>query len=1248
MRVLAIRGENLASLAEPFAIEFEREPLRSAGLFAITGETGAGKSTILDALCLALYDEFPRVVAPGSRDDMPDPSGASIKEHDPRTILRRGAGRGYAEADFVARDGRRYRARCELMRARGRAAGKLQNRSRSLWLIDEGGAILEAVESGVEAVNRRILELTDLTFDQFRRTALLAQGDFDAFLRADARERADLLEKITGSEIYGSLSKRAYERWKDAVTALAALEERRKEIGVMPGEERDALLARCKESEEARARLSGEHKESVAALQRLDALAQAQEKLAFAQADCTMAEGTLAGLSNERQLLADLARVEPLRAPQAEMRRAESSFADAQTAATRASQQQDAARAALEAAQRGERAAFYALQAASSEIDRFQPLWEQASSLDARLDAQIQEEATALAGAQLAAERFAQAQTRLTQARAMEATERASRDAARAALEALASARPLSERWGEIEDWLAKRAEITKERIEASRAHETALAELTRAGDMRTSFDAQDENDREALGAVLAQMREREAALLALDAPAIQQRLDVASRAHDLLQAMARAARDHDAAQAAAAGARDDHLRVGAEGEALATLLARLRVAREAQAAQKEEAERLGELADATADAQALRLRQALEDDEPCPVCGATDHPFAHSDDAAQRLVEALRERRAAARHAVALTDKEIAEASEREARARALQEDARRRLLEAETAAQTAARDYAALHAQGPPAGTPEGVAQAAATIAALQQDLNAKREALMNLRTTARRLQEDVERLRKAADDRRDAIEARRTLRDGAETAARAAAEKRAALEQGLAGLKERIGSLDRSLSPFLALCDLSTADLDRDPNGARRWLEEAGARFGAAWQACEQAEARCAELIPKIAGLDAQAHSLAEHAKAAASAHAARADDLATTRAARAELLCGEATAAHRARHEAHEKALRAAQEAARGVLAEAGNGAAASDERGAATATALEAAQGALDAARVVFTEALATRGFSGDEASLLAFSREEASAMRDTVESAQTALRAAQAALAQRRADVAEAQAAGLPETPRETLAAREAELAGALDDATGRLGALAERLRQDDAARGRADALSAEIARAAATRKLWDEINAAIGSKEGDKFRRFAQSVTLEQLVALANRRLALLAPRYLLERAGEIGSLGLQIVDRDLGDERRSTRSLSGGERFLASLALALALAGLEGRDSFVDTLFIDEGFGALDAATLDVAIDALENLQGQGRKVGVISHVESMQQRISTKISVERRGGGVSVVRLRAAGFG
>jgi DNA repair protein SbcC/Rad50 len=111
---------------------------------------------------------------------------------------------------------------------------------------------------------------------------------------------------------------------------------------------------------------------------------------------------------------------------------------------------------------------------------------------------------------------------------------------------------------------------------------------------------------------------------------------------------------------------------------------------------------------------------------------------------------------------------------------------------------------------------------------------------------------------------------------------------------------------------------------------------------------------------------------------------------------------------------------------------------------------------------------------------------------------------------------------------------------------------------------------------------------------------------------------------------------------LGLHMMDRDLGDDTRSIRSLSGGERFLVSLALALALSGLEGRQSFVDTLFIDEGFGSLDADTLDTAISALETLQSQGRKVGVITHVAAMIDRIAVAIRVEKRGPGRSVVRL------
>ncbi|HEY8163213.1 MAG TPA: AAA family ATPase [Methylocystis sp.] len=1247
MRILAIRGENLASLAEFFAIEFESEPLRSSGLFAITGETGAGKSTILDALCLALYDKFPRVAASGGAEGAPDPSGETLSPGDPRAILRRGAGRGFAEADFIARDGKRYRARCDLMRARGRVAGKLQNRGRSLWRIDENGEKIEALESGVEPVNRRIVELTDLTFDQFRRTALLAQGDFDAFLRADAKERADLLEKITGAEIYGRLSRRAYERWDEAKRALAALEQRQSLTGAMPEEERAALVAESDEIAGRRTTLALGHKETLDALRRLDARARAQEKLAEAEAAQGAAEEAFAALGRERQTLADLARAEPLRAPRDEARKAGCLLTEKQAAASAAREQAEAARAALDKAQEQERASAAASEATRLEIERYKPLWAQTSALDARIEAQELEEAKARDLEAEAARRLTDAAEALAEARAREEATAAESEATRATLEALAAAQPLSERWREIDDWLAKRALFAKEKRETARALRDAESELKRADEMRAACEAADKADREALTALLTQTREREAALAALDAPGAQRLLDELSGAYEALLAMSRAARDHDLAAEKATLARADMERRDAEMAALLGELESLRAARGVEAEKSEEAERLGELAEAAADSHAVRLRTALDDGAPCPVCGATEHPFAHSNDAARQLVETLRAKREASRRSLAQADKAIADKSAWEAKTRALHEDATRRLEEARAALDSAARDYATLIAQNPDAGAPREITVAGEKIAALLEEAGARRAALTKIRETMERLGQDIDRLRKASDEKRAAIDARSADRQQADTLARRAGEAQAGFKEKLAGESERIESLDRSLSLFLTLCDLTVGDLGRDHAGARKRLEETGARYRRAKEAHEDAQARLVALGPQIAALDAQARALDQQAKTAAADHAARAAELAKSREERRPLLDGEPTAIHRARVEQTHEGARIAHESTRGALAEAEKAKAASDERSAGAAHAFEAAQAALTTARDAFAEALAAVGFDEEESGpLLAMSREEAANLRRLVESAQRTLQDARTNVEQRRSDLAEAEAVAPLDMAREALAAREAELAQTLDGLAARLGALQERLARDDEARSRAESLSKEIELAKANSKVWDEINAAIGSREGDKFRRFAQSVTLEQLVALANRRLSLLSPRYRLERAGEMGSLGLQIVDRDLGDERRSTRSLSGGERFLASLALALALAGLEGRDSFVDTLFIDEGFGALDTATLDVAIDALENLQGQGRKLGVISHVESMQARIATKICVERRGGGVSVVRLRAPG--
>jgi exonuclease SbcC len=140
--------------------------------------------------------------------------------------------------------------------------------------------------------------------------------------------------------------------------------------------------------------------------------------------------------------------------------------------------------------------------------------------------------------------------------------------------------------------------------------------------------------------------------------------------------------------------------------------------------------------------------------------------------------------------------------------------------------------------------------------------------------------------------------------------------------------------------------------------------------------------------------------------------------------------------------------------------------------------------------------------------------------------------------------------------------------------------------------------------------------------------------------MTLDVLLGYTNAHLKDLAKRYRLERVKD--SLMLQVIDEDMGDEVRSVHSLSGGESFLVSLALALGLASLSSQRVRVESLFIDEGFGSLDADTLRVAMDALDILQGQGRKVGVISHVTEMTERIPTQIQVIKGTGGHSKIKI------
>ena len=211
-----------------------------------------------------------------------------------------------------------------------------------------------------------------------------------------------------------------------------------------------------------------------------------------------------------------------------------------------------------------------------------------------------------------------------------------------------------------------------------------------------------------------------------------------------------------------------------------------------------------------------------------------------------------------------------------------------------------------------------------------------------------------------------------------------------------------------------------------------------------------------------------------------------------------------------------------------------------------------------------------------------------------------------------------------------------------AELAQQLKTLQLRQGELRNQLESDTARRLNQQALFEQIARSQQDYDDWSYLNQLIGSKEGDKFRRFAQGLTLDHLVYLANQQLGRLHGRYLLQRKTS-DALELQVVDTWQADALRDTRTLSGGESFLVSLALALALSDLVSHKTSIDSLFLDEGFGTLDAETLDTALDALDSLNASGKTIGVISHVEAMKERIPVQIKVKKVNG-LGVSRLEA----
>ena len=1241
MKILAIRMKNLASLDGESEIDFTKEPLKSAGIFAITGPTGSGKSTILDALCLALFAKTPRYVQASEQGIVVQDVGTqTISQSDARGILRRGSADGFAEVDFIGIDGFAYRANWSIRRARNKPEGALQSYQISLSRIEAN----EIIPGKNTELLKEIERLLGLSFDQFTRSVLLAQGDFTAFMKAKKDEKAELLEKLTGTQIYAQISSKIFEKNREQVAEIQQLKDKLGDIELLTEEQILELIeskGKAQNDVESASKTLLELGKEQAWHSRFSELTKAVDD---AKLSLQTAELEKVGSKEREDTLTHIEAVQSIKPIFSILENSENQLIEKKKSLEsleRVCVELSTKKATLEKLVLEAELEFKTHKTKRFEI---QPKLDEAKKLDVQIDEkfaqlkkeklvlennliQLKEERTQLEEKQKRAKTIEQNNENLGEWFSNQQEKKGIVENYSVIESKLVDAQKVLSR---TEEWSGKRDQNQKEIEQLSSSISTKSIQVNQ------QKNAQIEAERA--------VRELKNQLELIPYNELSSRFsELQLKKEGCIQAEADwkilFEKRSDFSQRKVSFTQQEFDSESNKKRLINLGLERIEVTKEVDhAKQTLEKVRLA-LAE-----NVEKLRNQLSENEACPVCGSKEHPYVihapETNAVLHKLEEEYKEKQEKL-DVIRFQENTIQESLANWAKVRVKLSNelelAENELKQKESAwKQISIIDEIELISddkKGEWIKNQLEMIRKDATEIQIQLNTYQKNKTELDQKNESlSKISKNVFEFDQSLKDQTRKLE---SLEDQQSQFVTELENSEKSLSEVYNQLTKWIGSSNwfenwklnkaqyvKQLQDFVQNWNFKEKELEKGLKELDLLLENIK---GSAFQ-LERLESQFAEKEIQVNGLS---------------------EDFNVVQKKRNDLFTGVSVL--EIEKELQKVGEQLEQKVAFRIIEKDENSKALikSESQKSETVLRIEELRSDIEKSQQELSVWLerynqkVNAEFTIEQIKVLAQSstewikveREALQAINDNLKTALTIVR-------ERETQFEKHSFERISKRDVETILNLQSETKLQQTAWQKLVNDIDHQLKTDENERQKQKGILEQIEAQRELSENWSKLSSIIGSATGHVFRQIAQEFTLDVLLSYANKHLETLSKRYVLQRIPD--TLSLQVTDIDMGNEMRTVYSLSGGESFLISLALALALASLSSSKMQVESLFIDEGFGSLDPNTLNIAMDALESLHNQGRKVGVISHVQEMTERIPVQIKVSKQSGGKSLLEI------